>query len=227
MDDDVMELTGDSKRQSEVPKALSDDEIQSIIQSIRGDSKLERRHIPSDSAPFFGPARKLGKDELTVVDWRKEEKLFAGIFPDVEALRNEQMKSKSSSGSSSTMSIHIVDEGVLNVARTAADDKIQVPNQIDVGAGASDCSSLDDASSLQDELMKLCSEIENANGKKASSDDYSSTVDLTYQEERHLRNAIDKVRRGSCRWRLDNSISFYSPPDRKESRLRNVQQVHR
>lgn len=68
MDDDVMELTGDSKRQSEVPKALSDDEIQSIIQSIRDDSKLERRNIPSDSAPFFGPARKLGKDELTVFD---------------------------------------------------------------------------------------------------------------------------------------------------------------
>lgn len=64
MDDDVVELTGDSKRQSEVPKALSDDEIQSIIKSIKDDSKLERRRIPSDSAPFFGPARKLGKNEL-------------------------------------------------------------------------------------------------------------------------------------------------------------------
>lgn len=97
------------------------------------------------------------------------------------------------------MSIHIVEDDVVNDAGTAADDKIQVPNQIEDGAGASDCSSLDDANSLHDELMKLCSEIEHANGKKTSSDDYSSSVDLMYQEERRLRNAIDKVRRGSCR----------------------------
>lgn len=79
----------------------------------------------------------------------------------------------------------------MNVAQSAPDDdKIQVPNQIDDGAGASDCSSLDDAESLQDELMKLCSEIEKANRVSSGDDDSSSD-----QEERQLRCVADKVRR--------------------------------
>lgn len=88
------------------------------------------------------------------------------------------------------MSFHIVEE--VNVAQSAPDDdKIQVPNQIDDGAGASDCSSLDDdAESLQNELMKLCSEIEKANRVSSGDDDSSSD-----QEERQLRGVADKVRR--------------------------------
>lgn len=47
-------------KQSDV-KVLTDDEIQSVIQSV--DKKEIMRRIPSSPAPFFGPARKLGKNQ--------------------------------------------------------------------------------------------------------------------------------------------------------------------
>lgn len=53
-------------------------------------------------------------------------------------------------------------------------DKIQVPNQV-----ASGISSTDDSDSLHNEMLKLCYEIENANG---TASDFS--VDSSDQEDK-------------------------------------------
>lgn len=51
------------KRPSKVGagKALFDEEIESIIRSTRAEKPASQRTVPSDSAPFFGPPRKLGE----------------------------------------------------------------------------------------------------------------------------------------------------------------------
>lgn len=43
-------------------------------------------------------------------------------------------------------------------------------------------------------MIKLCSEIENANGVAESDGGDESSVDLTYQEEKCLQNIVDKVK---------------------------------
>lgn len=58
---------------------------------------------------------------------------------------------------------------------------------------ASDCMSADEKESLQSDMLKLCSEIDNAIGGSMNSRDNSS-VDLTYQEEKAFRSIIDKVK---------------------------------
>lgn len=128
------------------------------------------------------------------VDGKINERKIVGILPDVEMLRKEQTKHKSSSEkseeSSEALSVHIVEE--VNVAQQASDAEFQVQNPITVGA-ASECSSDDDdEESLQSEMFKLCGEIENANGTKLTS--VESSVDLTYQEDKVLQNMIDKVK---------------------------------
>ena len=57
--DDDEEIAKDYVTKRNNVKFLTDDEIQSVIQSI--DKKEIMRRIPSSPAPFFGPARKLGK----------------------------------------------------------------------------------------------------------------------------------------------------------------------
>jgi hypothetical protein len=53
------------------------------------------------------------------------------------------------------------------------------------------CSSIeDDKASLQSEMLKLCDEIEDANGTKRLED---STVDLTYRDEATYRSIMAKV----------------------------------
>lgn len=52
------------KKRSPV-EVLTDDDIQSVIQSI--DKSEILRRIPLTSAPFFGPARKLGEKRLLMM----------------------------------------------------------------------------------------------------------------------------------------------------------------
>lgn len=87
----------------------------------------------------------------------------------------------------------------MNVVQKSTDVKfeseIQVQNHIDdVGGdvGESGCSSINENESLESELIKLCQEINNANGTNSSGDEAS--VDLTYQEGKVAKNSVDKVK---------------------------------
>lgn len=192
--DDSEELAEDYVTKRNDVKVMTDFDIQSVIQSI--DKKEIMRRIPSTPAPFFGPARKLGNHKkhqlLMMTSWKN-----FGIFPDVETLQQQQKKLKRvEEESSEASSVHIVEE--VNLVEKASDvksdAKIQVQKQTDddgADDGASGCSSIE-KEVLQSELLKLCFEIENANGTKSSGDE--SSVDLTYQEEREdLQNIIDEV----------------------------------
>lgn len=96
----------------------------------------------------------------------------------------------------------------MNIVQQASDEKIQVPNQADDVEGddeASERSSIDEKESLEEKLLKLCDEIENANGTKSS--DYESSVDLTCQEKKFQRNTSVKVKQSDCATRLIMEIA--------------------
>lgn len=102
----------------------------------------------------------------------------------------EQEEFEESVEDSDESSVHI--DETVSVAQQAVDAKFQVPNQTDYDDGAALARSLhDEKESLQSEMLKLCNEIENANGTSSSSN--SSSVDLTYQEEKDPKNIVDKV----------------------------------
>jgi hypothetical protein len=107
------------------------------------------------------------------------------LLADVKAL-HEQEESKSPSAKSvesSVSSLHIVEEVKLN--RDARVANQQPIDEVSV------CSSIeDDKASLQSEILKLCDEIEDANGTKRVED---SSVDLTYRDEATFRSIMAKV----------------------------------
>ena len=93
--------------------------------------------------------------------------------------------------SEETKTVHIVEEIVGE--EEDANEKVQAQNQIDCDY-ASDCSSDNHSKeSLEDDMLKLCGEIDDAIGGKMSSGDNSS-VDLTYREEKAFQSIIDKVK---------------------------------
>lgn len=147
----------------------------------------------------------------------------------MSTLYKEREKSKSpsekSEESSDASTIHIVEEIVEFPSSSPV--KVQELNRAEYDNGSCDSSISESDKSLHNEMMKLCSEIESINAGKASDNDDSS-VDLSFQEEKHLRKIIDKVANAS---EDDDFIieifpfsSFPSqfPPDRRESHLRDV-----
>lgn len=97
------------------------------------------------------------------------------------------MKPSSRESSSSASTVHIEDV----VESKPSQIKVRELRRVDDDASCNSSGSCDEKS-LHNEMMKLCYEIESANGGKASDNDDSS-VDLSFQEERHLRNIMDKV----------------------------------
>lgn len=94
--------------------------------------------------------------------------------------------------SSDASSVHIAEN--VFIPRQTSDAKFQAPNHADDDddEAESACSTVDgEEDSLQSEMLKLRNEIENANGKVLSS--AASSVDLTYQETKNLKNIVDKV----------------------------------
>lgn len=116
----------------------------------------------------------------------------------MEALqRKEEEHSKpstSSSDASTLPSVHIAE--VVHVYPQTGEIKIQVVNQDDCDDNASEFSMVEgENESLESDILKLCSEIENANGVAASdSGGDGSPLDLTYREEKTLQSIIDKVK---------------------------------
>lgn len=111
------------------------------------------------------------------------------FFPDVKALEEQERRKTPStqSAESSETSLHIVED--VKIQRDA-----RVANQLPIDE-VSVCSSIENVeeeekASLHSEMLKLCDEIENANGTK---DDEDSSVDLTYQEDSTLRSIMAKV----------------------------------
>lgn len=190
--DDDKELIGDSIKQSKLQaasKAINDGEIQSIIESFH-----KKNNNTPVSAPFFGSSVKLGKRK-TIHVGRAGDKVVGNI-PDVQMLAKKQEKSKylsakSGSSSSSTLSFHIMDEVYEEPQETAV--KIQVSTTQIEDENASGGSSVDEDSSLRDEMMRLCDEITNANRTKES-DVEDSSVDLTCQDEQFFRGITEKVK---------------------------------
>lgn len=119
-----------------------------------------------------------------------------GNFPDLSTLRSERKYSKSpsekSDDSSGASTIHI-EEDFVN-SRKSSNLKIPVINQIDDDAASCTSSHTEKSETLHDELMKLCYEIESVNGLYGSDNGDGSSVDLTFQEEKHLRNIMEKVK---------------------------------
>lgn len=107
----------------------------------------------------------------------------------------EKFQSSCGEDSSDESSVHI--EETVFITQQTSDAKIQVANQTNYNdendnETASACSTIDGGEeSLQSEMLKLCNEIGNANGKVLSS--AASSVDLTYQEAKDLKNIVDKV----------------------------------
>lgn len=225
-EDDDEHSFGSRQKETRICKALADDDIQSIIKSI--DSKDLSRRIQPVRAPFFGPARKLGKlkyfflwdERKTWLRMNLKINLHSSYFSisptlisiriffyssDVNSLRKEhenqheqqQQRQKSpletndDDDSEETKTVHIVEEIVGE--EEDANEKVQAQNQIDCDY-ASDCSSDNHSKeSLEDDMLKLCGEIDDAIGGKMSSGDNSS-VDLTYREEKAFQSIIDKVK---------------------------------
>lgn len=202
----VMKRQGKSKIRS-----MTDNEVHSVVTSV-GFPKDVRR----PKAPFFGPPRKLGKIWLL-----KADSICKLFLSDIQAIKQLQQSRSSSSESepSKATSCHISE----TVYEEPQPNQIQVQNH-----EPSESSSVDDDSSLDDEIIELCSKIESSIGAK--SDGKGSSHDLAYQEEKKQQKKSDKVKKMKehiWSWRVGNLISF-SPPDREETRKRrNLQQVHR
>lgn len=105
--------------------------------------------------------------------------------------KSEPSSEESEESSSETLSVHIVDD--LNVAPGVDQQSSDVKNQVFQGAASGFDSTDEEQQSLQSDILKLCYEIENANGTKANADDDNSSIDLSYHEDKLLRNIMDKV----------------------------------
>jgi hypothetical protein len=114
----------------------------------------------------------------------------------VSTIRNERAKSSSESSDSTIHideTVHVVDGNITS----QPPPRVQIPvsNQIDDDVASCSSSISENEESLHDEMMKLCYEIQGSKGYTASdNDDDDSSVDLTFQEEKHLRNIMDKVK---------------------------------
>lgn len=182
----------DDKSKPELVKAakqLTDEDVSSFVSSMKG--KGGTRRVSNIEAPFFGPARKLGKKRLPTMI--RLEGRTLGNVPDVGTLQEpENSKPSTSSSDASTIpSVHIAE--VVHVYPQKSDSKIQVQNHDDCDDSNSEYSFEDEKESLQSEMLELCNEIENANGVAASGGEDSS-VDLTYHEEKTFQSIIDKVK---------------------------------
>lgn len=150
-------------------------------------------------------------------------KLFVS---DIQAIKQLQPSRSSSSESEASKATS------YHISETVYEEPPQ-PNQIQVeNHDSSESSSVDDDSSLDNEIIELCSKIESSNGAKSDGKDSSHlpSHDLAYQEEKKRQKKSDKVKgmkKHIWSWRVGNLISF-TPPDREETRKRrNLQQVHR
>lgn len=155
------------------------------------------------------------------------KKNILGILPDSSVLMNQCEKSESSSESSDASTIHIVEDVVES--KSPSQIKFQVQNRIDDDSGSCNSSISEPEKCLHNEMMKLCYEIESVNGMNSDDNDDSS-VDLNFQEEKHLRNVMDKVKthlKMTISLFIFFFLSFQFPPDRRKNNLRDVRENHR
>jgi hypothetical protein len=130
----------------------------------------------------------------------------------------------SSEESTDASTVHIEDDVE---SKPPTQIKAQELKRVEDDDASSDSSISDNGKPLHNEMMKLCYEIESAIGGKASDNDDSS-VDLSFQEEKHLRAIVNEVETHlKMTISLFNFFSSQFSPDRGASHLRDVRENHR